>query len=74
MTTDQQRAPTVYFELHKVETKHDGLGFATSAIWPCALCTNIIDGMGGPGSGEVCEECAADLKSNRVRGLIRRKP
>lgn len=42
----------------------------TAAVWACALCGGTIDGMGGPGNGEICERCAEVLKSGNARGAI----
>jgi len=42
----------------------------TAAVWPCALCGRPIDGMGGPGDGEICVPCGDLLRSGKVRGAI----
>jgi hypothetical protein len=40
---------------------------STAAVWSCALCGLIIDGMGGPGDGELCIRCGDLIKSGSVK-------
>jgi hypothetical protein len=47
---------------------------ATAAVFCCYLCGNTIDGMGGPGHGQVCIPCGDDLKAQRLLGAVIREP
>lgn len=42
----------------------------TAAIWACALCNETIDGMGGPGDGEICIPCGNLLRAGRCRNVV----
>lgn len=61
-----------YFELTPVTIKDDpsGFRFASAAILGCGLCGEVIDGMGGPGNGSVCERCANELRHGRLKGAV----
>jgi len=60
----------VFYELKRVETSTDG--FATAAIHDCALCGDVIDGMGGPGRGSICVSCAEKIYRGEAKGAIKR--
>lgn len=60
-----------YFELTKRSTPTPGSGaFMTAAVIICDLCSELIDGMGGPGNGCICERCAVQLKAGLLRGAV----
>lgn len=63
---------TVYYELVKRTNTYDPRAFVTAAVWSCALCGETIDGMGGPGSGEICVKCAEEILSGKLK--YERKP
>lgn len=56
-----------YYKLVEVELDEKRPTFATAALWNCIMCNNMIDGMGGPGDGELCCQCAGDI----LAGLIK---
>lgn len=61
---------TEYYELRKVilpDPQPDEFRIATAAVWSCALCCEMIDGMGGPGNGEICVKCGEDIKHGHIR-------
>lgn len=61
---------TEYYELVKrqIEPLEPGeFRITTAAVWICALCRVVIDGMGGPGNGELCVRCGDDIKSGNFR-------
>jgi hypothetical protein len=31
------------------------------------MCRQAIDGMGGPGNGELCEQCGDDILSRKLK-------
>ena len=57
--------PTIeFYELVKRQIEEPKAGefrIATAAVWTCAMCREIIDGMGGPGNGELCLDCGEDI-------------
>lgn len=55
-----------YFELKPVPQVQSG-SIATSALRFCAICDVTVETMGGPGSGSICPECAALIKSGQVK-------
>jgi hypothetical protein len=57
----------VYYELVKHEYEPRPNGFATAAVWSCVMCGQAIDGMGGPGNGELCEKCGDDILSRKLK-------
>lgn len=63
--------PVVCYRLERVVLDENVNGLVTAAIWSCALCGGIIDGMGGPGNGEICESCAKAIKDGRAGRLVR---
>jgi hypothetical protein len=63
-----------FYELIFHYLSFTGGTIVTAAVWPCGLCDQMIDGMGGPGDGEICEKCGEDLKAGRLRGTIKREP
>ena len=61
---------TIYYELVRREIRPTAPGefrIATAAVWPCRLCHEVIDGMGGPGNGEICETCAKAILGGQVQ-------
>lgn len=44
--------------------------FMSAAILDCALCGEIIDGMGGPSDGSVCKRCGDLMKTGATRSAI----
>lgn len=44
---------------------------ATAAILSCGLCGTVIDGMGGPGDGAVCQRCGDLLKRGGCVGAVK---
>ena len=60
-----------YFELVERNTPKPNSGMIrTAALMCCGLCGDVIDTMGGPGCGTVCERCAVELKAGRLRGAV----
>lgn len=61
---------TVYYELvRKVipATPSGKFRIASAAVWSCQMCGEIIDGMGGPGNGEICEKCGDGILSGTLK-------
>lgn len=58
---------TVFYRLVKETIPHTPVSFMTAAIWSCQLCGEMIDGMGGPGSGEICVKCGDDILAGRIK-------
>lgn len=61
---------TEYYEIvrRKIEPPKPGqLRIATAAVWSCQLCGDTIDGMGGPGHGEICVTCGDAILGRKVR-------
>lgn len=61
----------VYYRLIKTELDDspppDGkIQLVTAAVWSCALCGSTISGMGGPGNGELCLQCAEDIIDHKL--------
>lgn len=48
----------------------DSDGGVTCELLSCAVCGGVIDGMGGPGNGEICERCADLITSKKLREMI----
>lgn len=66
--------PLVYHELRRVEipaVKPGEFRILSAAVLSCGLCETVISGMGGPGSGVICDRCAGLLASGRLRGAVR---
>lgn len=62
---------TKYYELAERETPPPNSGrLATAALLCCGLCGGVIDSMGGPGYGAVCERCGDELRIGRLRGAV----
>lgn len=62
-----------WYELKKVVVDPPVPGefrMATAAVRSCDLCNTIIDGMGGPGHGSICVDCADDLRRGNLRGAV----
>ncbi len=62
--------PTEFYELVKrriAAPKDNEIRICTAAVWSCALCGHPIDGMGGPGRGEICLACGKDILAGRLR-------
>lgn len=60
---------TTYYKLVRrtlPETPPGKLRLVTAAVWSCALCKATIDGMDGPGDGEICIACGDDIKAGRL--------
>ena len=57
---------TVYYELVKRTIPHNPNIFVTAAVWSCSLCGETIDGMGGPGSGEICVKCGDEILAKKI--------
>ena len=60
----------VYYELVKrtiSDTKNDKFRITTAAIWECPLCGEVIDGMGGPGNGELCQRCGEEILNGQLK-------
>lgn len=58
-----------YYELVKrkiEEEPENGFSIVTAAVWSCSLCADMIDGMGGPGNGEICVKCGDLILSGQV--------
>jgi len=53
-----------FYVLEKRTIETAGM-IATAAVWSCVLCKQPIDGMGGPGDGELCERCGDDIKAGK---------
>lgn len=61
--------PTTYYQLVRrtlPDTPSRKLRIVSAAVWSCALCKQTIDGMGGPGDGEICIACGDDIKAGRL--------
>ncbi len=61
---------TVFYKLVKQvipAAKEGEFRICTAAIWSCQLCGEMIDGMDGPGSGEICVKCGDDMLAGRMR-------
>jgi len=58
---------TVFYRLVKETISHTPGCLVTAAVWSCQLCGETIDGMGGPGSGEICVKCGDDILAGRVK-------
>ena len=59
-----------YFELVKRQIEPPKPGefrIATAAVWSCALCRSTIDGMGGPGDGDLCVRCGDDIRHGNFK-------
>lgn len=69
---------TKYYVLTEANT--DDFEVATAAIMSCGVCGGIIDGMGGGGDREICEECAVLIRTGKLfhyidwRGLRKATP
>lgn len=66
--------PVRYFELREVTIdppKPGEFRIVTAAVLYCDLCSDAIDGMGGPGDGVVCVRCADVVRTGRARGAIK---
>ncbi|WP_411508244.1 hypothetical protein [Brucella anthropi] len=62
---------TNYYELSGRETPPPNSGgLRLPALLCCGLCSEVIDSMGGPGWGVVCEHCGDELKAGRLRGAV----
>lgn len=59
-----------FYELSEVHVQKEGFMFATAAFINCGLCGVVIDSMGGPGHGAVCNRCAKELIFGRLRGCV----
>lgn len=57
----------VYYDLVRKELERHPKQLVTAAVWFCALCNGTIDNSGGPGDGQLCEKCGADIKYGRMR-------
>lgn len=42
-------------------------GIATAALRMCCVCDHVVAGMGGPGSGTLCCECATLLRRGQIK-------
>ena len=58
---------TTYYRLSKETLHHEPERICTAAVWSCSLCGSVIDGMGGPGNGEICVLCGDDIISGRLK-------
>lgn len=59
-----------YYELvrRRITPPKDGeFRIATACVWSCALCNATIDGMGGPGDGDLCIKCGDLIRSGKVK-------
>lgn len=62
---------TKYYRLVEDETPPPNSGqIRTAALLCCGLCGSMIDSMGGPGSGVICERCGPYLKVGALRGCV----
>lgn len=62
-----------YYELQEVVIEPPKPGefrMTTAAVLSCGLCGGVIDGMGGPGDGAVCERCASLVRRGGAKGAI----
>jgi hypothetical protein len=57
----------VYYKLVKETIPYNPDAFVTAAVWSCALCDETISGHSGPGCGEICVQCAIDIRSNKLK-------
>lgn len=61
---------TEYYELvkrHIDPPKPGEFRIATACVWSCILCGSMIDGMGGPGDGDLCLRCGDLIKGGKVK-------
>lgn len=58
---------THHYEIRPVRKRAPG-SIATAALLNCSLCGKNIDGMGGPGSGQLCLPCGDEIISSRGIG------
>lgn len=56
-----------YFELNKKIWIYSSNIIANACVWTCALCDEVISGMGGPGRGEICTSCGDKIKTGTVK-------
>jgi hypothetical protein len=57
-----------FYELTEVNYKTEDQRIATAAVLQCSLCGVMIDGMGGPGHGAICQSCGESLISRKFWG------
>lgn len=63
---------TEFYRLQKVAIPEPAPGefrIATACVWSCALCGGMIDGMGGPGDGQICVPCGDQILDSDWRGI-----
>ena len=60
---------TKFYDLKDQKTVEAG-DIATAALITCGLCADVIDSMGGPGNGAICERCGDELKRGVLRGCV----
>lgn len=63
----KQAQPIKYYVVEPREFTPQRGRICTAAVWSCALCGEIIDGLGGPGDGEICVKCGEDIHAGRLR-------
>lgn len=56
-----------YYELVKRHLVSEPMQICTAAVWSCVLCGSTIDGMGGPGGGELCVECGDNILEGKYK-------
>lgn len=59
-----------FYQLVLVERENKPGRISTASVVSCLLCNKMIDHMGGPGRA-LCEECAEDLITRRLRKAYR---
>lgn len=70
MSGPQSAGAIEYYELvrRKIDPPKGGeFRIVTAAVWSCALCGSTIDGMGGPGDGDLCIRCGDLLRGGRLK-------
>lgn len=63
-----------HYELRPVDAIDDAGMIMTAAVMSCCLCCRVISGMGGPGTGVVCEPCADLLFDGTLKGVVTYEP
>ena len=58
---------TEYYELVKRYIDRHPMQICTASVWDCVLCGTPIDGMGGPGDGELCVECGDNILKGKYK-------
>lgn len=61
-----------YYELVERSYTPNPNALVTAAVWSCELCGGVIDGMGGPGNGELCIPCGGDILSGKFHHAVTR--